>query len=106
MSKLIPFEESPEAMALLKSGKALTTFFVFDDDGPYKDYKDYYFDILGYEEDVGFHLATIIAEIGNMPGHFVVVGGNGKTISGLHGDLFHVDVEELKDLEDIIWKTL
>lgn len=100
MSNLVPFEESEKAMSLLGEGKALTTFFVFDDNGPYKDYKDYYYNILGYNQDDEFHIATIITEIGNMPGHFVVVGGNGKTISGLHGDLFHVDIEELKDLED------
>ena len=95
MSNLIPFEECPEAIAILSSGKALTVEFVFEDDGPYKDYKDYYFDILGYEEGASFYCATIISEIGNMPGHYVVVGGNGKTVCGLHGDLFHVDLDEL-----------
>ena len=102
MSKLIPFEGSEKAMELLHSGKALTTFFVFDDDGPYKDYKEYYYEILGYEIDSSsFYIATILAEIGNMPRHYVVLG-NGKTVSGLHGDLFHVDVEELEDLRDVI----
>lgn len=99
--KLVPFEECKEAVAILSSGKALTTFFVFDDDGPYKDYKDYYYDILGYDQGEGeneLHCATIIAEIGNMPGHYVVVGGRGKTVCGLHGDLFHVDTEDLDDL--------
>ena len=99
--KLIPFEESEEALAILADGKALAVRFVFDDDGPYKDYKDYYYDILGYEQGQELYLATILSEIGNMPEHYVVVG-NGKIVSGLHGDLFYIDTEELKDLEDII----
>ncbi len=98
MSNLIPFEECPEAIAILSSGKALSVQFVFDDDGPYKGYKDYYFDILGYDKNQELHIATIIAEIGNMPGHYVVVGNQGKTVCGLHGDLFHVDTEDLDDL--------
>lgn len=105
MSNLIPFEESPEAMAILNSGKSLTVHFVFDDNGPYKGYKDYYYELLGYKYDErinpAFYLATILSEIGNMPGHYVVLG-SGKIASGLHGDLFHVDVEELEDLKDII----
>lgn len=99
MPNLIPFEESEKALAILKEGKALTVQFIFDDNGPYKDYKDYYYDILGYEQQgYDFYIATIIAEIGNMPGHYVVVGGNGKTVSGLHGDLFYVDIEDLEDI--------
>lgn len=100
---LIPFEECEQAMDMLNAGKALTTLFVFDDDGPYKDYKDYYYDILGYEQEGhDYYIATVITEIGNMPGHYVVVGGNGKTVSGLHGDLFHIDLDELEDLKDIL----
>lgn len=98
MSNLIPFEECAEAMDILNSGKSLTTFFVFDDNGPYKDYKDYYYDILGYdqgEDEDELHVATILSEIGNMPGHYVVVGARGKTVSGLHGDMFYIDLEDL-----------
>lgn len=101
MSKLISFEESEKAMSLLAAGKALTVEFVFDDNGPYKDYKDYYYDLLGYSQDPqnkAPRIATILSEIGNMPEHYVVVGQNGKVISGLHGDLFHIDVDELEDL--------
>ncbi len=101
MGKLIPFEESEKALAILESGKAITVEFVFDENGPYKDYVDYYYDILGYKQGQDLYIATILSEIGNMPGHYVVVG-NGKIVCGLHGDLFHVDVDELKDLEDII----
>lgn len=99
--KLVPFEESEKALALLAEGKAITVEFVFDDDGPYKDYKEYYYDLLGYSLDAELCLATVLSEIGNMPGHYVVVG-NGKIACGLHGDLFYVDTEELEDLEDII----
>jgi len=88
MSKLIPFEESEKALALLAEGKAITVEFVLDEDGPYKDYVDYYYDILGYKRGEKLYLATILSEIGNMPEHYVVVG-NGKIVSGLHGDLFH-----------------
>ena len=107
MTKLVPFEESPEAMDILNNGKALTVHFVFDPDGPYKGYEDYYYELLGFTIPTdrnfpGLFIATIICEIGNMPQHYAVVGQNGKTITGLHGDLFHVDVEELEDLKDII----
>jgi len=99
MSNLVPFEKCPEAVAILSSGKALSVEFVFDDNGFYKGYKKYYYDKLGYSLDATLCLATIISEIGNMPGHYVVVGPNGKLISGLHGDLFQVDTEELEDIK-------
>ena len=102
---LIPFEQCPEAMDILNSGKALTVHFVFDDNGPYKGYKDYYYDLLGFKFDErinpAFYLATILCEIGNMPGHYVVLGGGGKVVSGLHGDLFHVDLEDMDILKEI-----
>jgi len=98
---LVPFEQCEEAIAILSSGKALSVQFVFDEDGPYKGYKEYYYDILGYDINSASNLfiATILSEIGNMPGHYVVVGANGKTITGLHGDLFQVDTEELEDIK-------
>lgn len=104
--ELILFEDCPEAMDILNSGKSLTTFFIFDKNGPYKDYEDYYYDILGYtipkEGDNELHIATVLSEIGNMPGHFVVVGAHHKVVTGLHGDMFYVDLEEMEDLEEII----
>lgn len=103
MSTLVPFEQNKEAIAILSSGKALAVEFVFEEDGPYKGYKKYYFDLLGYSmhpnmTDV-LKPATILSEIGNMPGHYVVVGQNNKVITGLHGDLFYVDTEELEDIK-------
>ncbi len=107
MTNLIPFEESEQAMSMLAEGKALSVQFVFDDNGPYKGYKKYYYDLLGFDFDdrinPSFYIATILSEIGNMPKHYVVVGGDGKVTAGLHGDLFYIDVDELEDLKDILW---
>jgi len=105
MGNLVPFDECEEALAMLESGKAVSVRFVWDGNGPYKDYVDYYYDILGFTQGEGpdeLHIATILSEIGNMPGHYVVVGAKGQIVSGLHGDMFYVDMEEWKDLEDII----
>ena len=98
MSNLVPFEECQEALDILSSGKALSVRFVWDSDGPYKDYKDYYYDLLGYTQGEGpdeLHFAAIISEIGNMPGHYVVAGAH-RIATGLHGDLFYVDLDELE----------
>lgn len=98
---LIPFEECPEALAILSEGKALSVQFVWDDNGPYKDYKDYYYDLLGFTQGEGpdeLHCAVILSEIGNMPGHYIVAGAH-KIASGLHGDLFYVDTEDLDLVE-------
>ena len=100
MSNLIPFEKCDEAVAILNDGKALATFFIFDDNGPYKDYKDYYYDLLGFsqgEKPNELHCATILSEIGNMPGHYVVAGAH-KIANGLHGDMFYVDLDDFEDL--------
>lgn len=97
---LVPFEECQEALDILSSGKALSVRFVWDDNGPYKDYKDYYYELLGFSQGEGpdeLHCAAIIAEIGNMPGHYVVAGAH-KIATGLHGDMFYVDTEELDDI--------
>ena len=99
MKNLIPFEKSEKALAILNDGKALSTYFIFDDNGPYKEYKEYYYKLVGFDQNEDpdeLHLATIIAEIGNMPEHYVVVGAKGKIVSGLHGDMFYIDTEELE----------
>ena len=99
MSK-IPFEQSEKALAILAEGKALAVEFIFDDTNlALADYKDSYYDQLGYKNDPRMKdiplTATILSEIGNMPGHYVVAAGAGKIICGLHGDFFYVDEDDL-----------
>ena len=99
---LIPFEECQEALDILSSGKALSVHFVWDDNGPYKDYKDYYYDVLGFSQGEGpndLHIAVILSEIGNQPHHYIVIGAAGKIVAGLHGDLFYVDTDDLDLVE-------
>ena len=90
MSDYIPFEESPEAMHLLRSGFSLSVRVMIDRE--YEDrHRKNYLKMLGYDKELNYMTATILSEIGNMPGHYVVVGNQGSIVTGLHGDIFFVD---------------
>lgn len=58
--------------------------------------KKNYIEMLGLKHkkgninDITYRSVTIMGEITNMRGHYLVVGQNGKVISGLHSDLFWV----------------
>lgn len=56
-------------------------------DGPYADHVSYYEDLLGVKNFDHFGVLCL-GEITNMPGHYVIVGKNGKVVYGLHSDIF------------------
>lgn len=63
--------------------------------------KSNYINMLGLKHnkrninDIRFRTFTILGEISNMLGHYVVVNADGKIISGLHSDLFYVEKDSL-----------
>lgn len=93
MTGLILFEESKKAMKLLKKGYALSVIMNVDDFEKFhqKNYKN----MLGFGEDYKNTMhCTILSEIGNMQGHYVVLGRN-EIVPGLHGDIFYIDPDDL-----------
>jgi len=89
----VPFEEHEPSMRLLNEGKALSVIMMFDDLEEPRQKKNY-MGMLGFEKESNVMFCTILSEIGNMLGHYVVVGNHGKMVCGLHGDIFYVEVED------------
>ena len=91
--KLKPFEDIPEFVEKAKNGIAVQVILNVDDfDAQYQ--KNYYA-MLGFTGREKMKFCTILSEIANMPGHYVVIGRNNQIVSGLHGDIFYIDFEDL-----------
>jgi hypothetical protein len=97
------FTDSDYAKNLLARGYAVQVY--LDPEKAFaKNYRDTYAAMLGYEPNRNgklpeFMLCYITQEIGNMQGHYVVAGVNGLVVYGMHGDQFHIVLEEY-DTED------
>lgn len=92
--KKVPFEECEAALDCLKNGQAIAVEINLE--GFEKYYRDCYLRQLGYDPELKRKYtptATVLQEIGNMPGHYVVIGHN-EIVCGLHGDIFYVDPED------------
>lgn len=92
--KLVPLLEHKASVEALSKGIAVS---VFVDVSDYeKQYADNYLRLLGYDPDKkwAYTSATLLSEISNMRGHYVVVGAGGVVVPGLHGDIFYVDIED------------
>ena len=63
---------------------------------------DNYLRMLGFVDTnnkpkaTNYMFCTILGELFNMPGHYVVVGNN-KVISGLHSDIFYIERDEFEE---------
>jgi len=90
--KLLPFEEQIELVEAASNGIAVSVFLYVED---YEEqYQRNYLAMLGFNGKEKWKICTILSEIKNMPGHYVVVGKNNQIVSGLHGDIFYIEDEE------------
>lgn len=90
--KLIPFEEQKKLVKAAKKGVAVSVFLNVDDLEP-RMQRNYYA-MLGFNGNETWKTCTILSEITNMLGHYVVVGKNNQIVCGLHGDIFYIEDEE------------
>lgn len=91
MSTHIPFLDS-KFVKLASKGVAVRVY--LNADAYENHYRNQYYRMLGFDGTEEVKICTILSEIANMPGHYVVVGKLGKIVDGLHGDIFTVDLEE------------
>lgn len=98
---LKPFNEFPPLVHKAKNGIAVQV--LLDVEDFYKrgenHHARHYLTLLGFEQEDRDKLkwCTILSEITNMPGHYVVVGKNNQIVCGLHSDIFYVDLEDICD---------
>lgn len=85
---LIPFDESVYSKDV-SYGRAVQVYFESSEDD------EHICELLGFSpKDRYLKPCVILSEIINMPGHYVVLGKNDKLVSGIHGNVFYVDIEE------------
>lgn len=90
--KLKPFEDQPDLLDAASKGIAVQVIVNADD---YEDhYRKNYYNMLGFSGKEKYKYCTILSEIANMPGHYVVVGKQNQIVAGLHGDIFYTEIEE------------
>ena len=89
--KLLPFENQKELVKAASKGIAVSVFLNVDDYEP-RDQRNY-LTMLGFTGKEKWKSCTILSEIVNMPGHYVVVGRNNQIVCGLHGDIFYIEDE-------------
>jgi hypothetical protein len=90
--KLLPFESQAELVEAANKGVAVSVILNVEDFEPH--FQRNYLAMLGFHGKEKHKICTILSEIANMPGHYVVVGKNNQIACGLHGDIFYVEEEE------------
>lgn len=93
--KLKPFEEFPPMVHKAQNGIAVRVVLDVEDMEP--QHQKHYYAMLGFTGKEKWKFCTILSEIANMPGHYVVVGKNNQIAAGLHGDIFYIDLEDICD---------
>lgn len=89
--KFIPLIESTAVMKELRKGHLVAAFLNAEHWG---DYEEYYNDLFGFTEGDVVKPVTLLGELINQPGHFAAVGKNGKVVSGVHSDIFEVEIDD------------
>lgn len=97
--KLIPFDDVPAMVEKAKNGIAVQVIVNADDYEAH--FRDNYYRMLGFTGKEKFKFCTILSEIANMPGHYVVIGNNSQIVPGLHSDIFYIDYEDIEDWEEV-----
>lgn len=90
--KLLPFSTQQHLVDAAASGIAVSVYVNADDFEP--QHRNHYYKILGFSGDEKYKVCTILSEVVNMPGHYVVVGKHGQIVCGLHDDIFYVEDED------------
>jgi len=93
---MIPMDDHTNALKAARHGIPFRV--ILDVEDFYKhgedNHADNYLRMLGFKREDKYKFCTILGELANMQGHYVVVGNNGCIVSGLHGDIFYVDDED------------
>jgi hypothetical protein len=95
--KLLAFETQQELVDAASKGIAVQVILNVDDFEPH--HQKNYLTSLGFTGKEKYKFCTILSEIHNMPGHYVVVGKHNQVVCGLHSDIFYIEDEE----EDEDW---
>jgi ribulose bisphosphate carboxylase small subunit len=90
--KLLAFETQQELVDAASKGIAVSEILNVEDFEA--QYQKNYLAMLGFNGREKYKICTILSEIHNMPGHYVVIGKNNQIVSGLHGDIFYIEDEE------------
>jgi len=92
-----PISEEKQLLEALSKGVAVTAFLLPENlFGEDSDHTIGYYQMFDIAPDANIFQkrVTILSEIANMGGHYVVVSSMGKIVSGLHIDIFYVEDEE------------
>jgi len=90
--KLIPFEDCEQLVEKAHNGIAVRVLLDVSDFESH--HQKNYLTMLGFTGREKLKFCTILSEIANMPGHYVVIGKQNQIVSGLHGDIFYIEEEE------------
>jgi hypothetical protein len=93
--KLIPFKNCPKLMAKVEQGIAVQVLLDVSDFESH--YQKSYLAMLGFTGKERYKFCTILSEIANMPGHYVVIGKQNQIAAGIHSDIFYLEDVELDE---------
>jgi len=94
--KLLPFLDQEDLVEAASKGIAVQVLLDVDDFYKHNEghHADNYLRMLGFTGKEKYKFCTILSEIANMPGHYVVIGKQNQIAAGLHGDIFYTEEEE------------
>lgn len=97
----VPVSQSKAHMEAIEQGKPVNV--ILDVSDFEKNHANNYLHMLGFVDKNGrptagdYMVCTILGEIFNMKGHYVVVGNHGEIVSGLHSDIFYIEKEDYEE---------
>lgn len=89
--KTVPLIESSALLKELRKGHIVAAYLNAEH---YGEYEAYYNELFGFSDEQIHKPVTLLGEIVNQPGHVVAVGKNGKVVSGVHTDIFDVEIDD------------
>lgn len=100
INKLKPFTEIEKYVKLAKQGIPFSVILNVEDFYQHGEgsHADNYLNMLGFDKKDKYKYCTILGELHNMPHHYVVLGNKNMYVSGIHGDIFYIDMEEEAEL--------
>lgn len=90
--KLLPFLDQDDLVDSASKGIAVRVLLDVSDFESH--FQKNYLAMLGFTGREKYKFCTILSELANMPGHYVVIGKQNQIAAGLHGDIFYIEDEE------------
>lgn len=94
---LIPFESCPDLINAASNGIAVS--FILNVDDYELEYQANYYELLEYKSYEKWKSYTILSDIVNMPGHYLMLGKSNRLVSELHEGMIYIDKKD-QDLHD------